>query len=151
MQLTIGKKLGGGFAAIILLMVVSSALAYFQVESLDNRITDLVEGDFPTVRAVDEMLNGLNGTLAALRGFLVLGQDPKHAQFFKEERAGSWQDVDRSMLRITEAYANTSDSEDRNDDSVVQSNLEALRKAQAAVPRSMLIRDALHKMSRFND
>lgn len=133
MKLTIGKKLGLGFTAVILLMAVSSAVAYIRISDVNRRAMDLVDDDFPTVRALDSILNGLNGSLAGLRGFLILGNDTEYAEFFKSERRLSWQDIDTGMQRVTEAFEDSADPADRKDFDIVRSNLEPLRQAQKRV------------------
>lgn len=136
MKLTIGKKLALGFSAVILLMVISSAITYYRVTDLNDRVTTLVDDDFPTVRAVDQMLNGLNGTLAALRGYLILGSDSDQSAYLKAERQSSWDSIDSAMQQVTETYDNTSDPEDQKSFDIVQENLESFRTAQNAVETS---------------
>lgn len=136
MKLTIGKKLALGFAAVILLMVISSAIAYYRITTLSDQVTTLVDNEFQTVRAVDEMLNGLNGTLAALRGYMLLGDDPGQAKFFQDERASSWNDIDTAMKRVRDAYEKTTDDGDRQNFRIVSDNLEPLREAQGKVEKA---------------
>jgi len=133
MKLTIGQRLALGFAAVILLMAISLAVAYFSITTLDSRVTKLVNDDFQTVRAVSDMQNGLNGTLAALRGFLLLGDDAKHSELFKNERLSSWKEIDKAKERLEDAYKDTSDKVDRENFGIVKSNLESLRTTQQNV------------------
>jgi methyl-accepting chemotaxis protein len=97
MVLTIGKQLGLAFGAVILLMAVSASVAYLKVSEMDRTVATVVDESFPTVRACDEMLHGLVSSVAALRSYMILGDDPKQAEFFKSERQDAWKGIDDAM------------------------------------------------------
>ncbi len=97
-RLTIGKKLGFGFFAVLALMVMSSAIVLVSVGKMDRAIR--------TVASCDQMLNGLNHAMAALRGNIILGDDAKQAEFFKGERLAAWDNIEAGMSGILADAAN---------------------------------------------
>ena len=167
MVLTIGKQLGLAFGAVILLMAVSAAMAYFKVSEMERRVAAVVDESFFIVRVGDEMLYGLVSSASALRGYMVLGDDPEQAEVFKTERQVAWQDIDGAMAELKTFYAGAAAPESRRDFQVVQNNLEPLRSAQQRVedfahtedslranqllatevmPLGVLVRDALERL-----
>jgi methyl-accepting chemotaxis protein len=102
LRLTIGKKLGFSFGVILALMVGSAAVTYrasLKVRHMQDRVIDL---RVPTVRAGDELLNGLNHSLAALRGYIILGDDPAKGAFFKKDRQTAWDGIDHALGQMQE-------------------------------------------------
>gem|GEM_PF-1333227 len=82
---TIGKKIGLGFISIGFILAVSISLTIFQLNKtiiITDRINQLRK---PTANASLEMLNGINQSLAALRGWMILGKDR-----FLIERQETW-------------------------------------------------------------
>ncbi len=97
MKLTMAKKLGVGFGAIIFMMIASTLIGQIKVNELNviqQRVTDL---RFPTMMAGRDMINGINHSLAALRGFMILGNDSRKASIFKADRAKAWQEIDDAL------------------------------------------------------
>src|SRR5437660_762245 len=90
MQLTIGKKLALGFSAVLLLMTVNSIITYYSIANMNRSVSGVVDEAFPTVSACNQMLNGLNYSVAALRGYMILGNDPKKGETFKNNRKEAW-------------------------------------------------------------
>jgi len=94
-DLSIGKKLISGFSLVSLLVVLLAVLTYKEVHkvgSLDAMVIDLRA---PTVLASTELENGLNYSLAALRGWMILDKDK-----FKRERAEAWHTIDESFAKM---------------------------------------------------
>ena len=109
MKLTIGKKLTLGFGAIIFLMVISSITSYWKltdIRQVENRMVDL---RYPSVMIGQELLNGINHSLAGLRGYMLLGSDPKKADFFKGDRIEAWQGIDAALAKYEQFSANWTD------------------------------------------
>ena len=68
------------FGVIVVLTGTSSWITYQKVilmEETQNREIDL---HVPTAQAGDRMLNGIDQSLAALRGFMILGDNPQKAE-----------------------------------------------------------------------
>lgn len=95
---TLGRKITLGFAIIILLLIGIVGGTFFEVSRLadtNNRVVDL---RIPTVQASMTMLNGINQSLAGLRGYMLLGKDN-----FKVERQEAWsQSLHPPFAQMTE-------------------------------------------------
>ena len=91
-------KLGGGFGlvgAILALSVIATLYQVNRVATITNRTLDLRT---PTAFASLQMMNGLNHSLAALRGWIILGKDE-----FKQERSQAWnQEITPALNRLTD-------------------------------------------------
>lgn len=133
MRWTIGTKLGLGFAAVILLMLICAVVVYSALARLNTGIDRLTNNAVPMVRACDELLNGMNHSVAALRGLIILGDDPKQAMFFKDERQRAWKSIDSSMTKLLQLAVDSSLPENLRNLTPVQTNLDGLRKAQQDV------------------
>ncbi len=101
----VGAKIGMGYAMVGLVLVGAVATTIWQVQrttAVTNRVMDLRA---PTAQASLGMLNGMNHSLAALRGWIILGKDK-----FKEERAKAWSDeIEPSMADMKQFAANWTD------------------------------------------
>lgn len=53
-----------------------------------------------TVNAEKEVKNGINQSLAALRGYMILGNDPQKAQQMKEQRQQAWLSIDKALNQL---------------------------------------------------
>ena len=102
---TISKKLAGGFGLVGLIIIVIVALVYAglqETKKLSTRISDLRA---PTAQASMKVLNGINYSLAGLRGWMLLGNEK-----FKQDRADGWSDwIDAGygeMLDLSKSWTN---------------------------------------------
>jgi methyl-accepting chemotaxis protein len=133
LHMTIGRKLGFGFGAVLLLMVGSAVIVHRSVARMNTSVDTVVDRSFPTVSASHRMLSGLNHSVAALRGYIILGDDPKQGEKFKHERSLAWKNMDDTVSELARFYANTSDNEDRQRFKTIQDSIEELRAAQQIV------------------
>jgi len=101
-NLKIAQKLGFGFTLMgifMLAMLFVSLNKSEEVAGITNKVNNL---RVPTARASLEMLNGINHSLAALRGWMILEKDK-----FKNERAKAWsQEIEPSLAAMTQFSKN---------------------------------------------
>ena len=82
---TIGQKIGIGFTIIVSILALSIGLTILQFNKIEN-VTDRINNlRKPTSTASLKMLVGINKSLAALRGWMILGKDS-----FVKERKEAW-------------------------------------------------------------
>ena len=97
-KLKLGTKIGSGYALAVVMLAAAIVITVLQVNAiggLTNRIASL---RVPTAQASLTMLNGMNHSLAALRGWMLLGNDK-----FKTERKFAWEkEIDSSLAALTE-------------------------------------------------
>ncbi len=91
-------KIVTGYVLITLVLVVAVGTTLVQVartSAITNRIVDL---RVPTAQSSLEILNGINHSLAALRGWIILGKDK-----FRQERQIAWsQEIEISLANMNE-------------------------------------------------
>jgi methyl-accepting chemotaxis protein len=81
MALTVGKKIGMGFAAVLVLAVVLAGLGTWQMLSVQSNLGDLVETHIPLTDVVNEI--DMLGTEQHLQAnMLVLHMEDEHAEEF---------------------------------------------------------------------
>ncbi|MCP5070153.1 MAG: methyl-accepting chemotaxis protein [bacterium] len=128
-QMPLGMKIGLGFAITTVLLAATVLLTIVQVgqmKTVTNRIGDVRA---PTVQASLMLLNGMNHSLAALRGWIILGKDG-----FKTERAASWnEEIEPSVASLNQISAGWNDSESAERLRVVQSNLADFKRYQLEI------------------
>jgi PAS domain S-box-containing protein len=79
------KKIGAGFFLMVILLMLITGITYWQVSQvhkINERIRTLRT---PTVQSSLMMLNVINHSLAALRGWIIVGETR-----FKQERNKAW-------------------------------------------------------------
>ncbi len=84
-NLRVGMKIGLGFALVTLVLMGVVLITIQHVKSMENLSKRLVHLRTPTAHASLMMLNGINHSLASLRGWVILGENK-----FKEEREQAW-------------------------------------------------------------
>lgn len=98
MKVSLKIGLGFAFVTLILMGVVLTTIQHVKkVEELSKRLVHLRT---PTAHSSLMMLNGINHSLAALRGWIILGDDK-----FKVERAQAWDDQIQPSLDTMESLS----------------------------------------------
>ncbi len=112
-------------------MVLASAvsLTIWQVgktSAITDRVLDLRT---PTAEASLTMLNGINHSLAALRGWMLLGKDK-----FKQERAKAWsEDIEPSLAKMKNFSRNWTNPENIQRLKVIETNLSLFKGYQEEI------------------
>jgi len=133
MKLTVKNKLLLGFGAVILLMIgisINTFSSLSKVGSVENRLLEL---RFPTVLAGAQLENGINLSLAGLRGYMILGDDPKKAAAMNKVRIAGWKEIDSAMDKMREfskAWTNPKNIDKLNE---MAAYIEEFRQAQEEV------------------
>ncbi len=97
MALTIGKKLGFSFGIILLLMTISAVITYSLIIDNERIQSKVVNLRMKTVLLGKDVINGVNQSLAGLRGYIILGNDPKKAQAMQEVRKSAWKAIESAI------------------------------------------------------
>jgi len=97
MNFTLGKKLGLSFGIILLLMTISAMATYSLIlenEAIQSRVVNL---RMKTVLLGKDVVNGINQSLAGLRGYMILGSDTKKAQVMQSTRQKAWNSIELAI------------------------------------------------------
>jgi methyl-accepting chemotaxis protein len=128
-KLKIGTKIAVGYGIITLILAISVMITVFQVKNnnkLTNRIIDLRA---PTAQSSLSMLNGVNHSLAALRGWIILGKDK-----FKEERTIAWsKEIDPALKALEKFSLNWTNPENLQRLKTIKKNLKSFKKYQQEI------------------
>jgi len=100
-NLPIGRKLAVGFGAVLLIMVVLVTYLTVELKNEDVMIKRIVELRMPTNVAGLGLVNGVNHSLAALRGYMILNKDS-----MKQARQKAWKNIDSNLDIMTEMSKN---------------------------------------------
>jgi len=73
MMWTINKKLLGGFAAVLLLLIISICISFIQITSLSDSYTDLVEDKAMKAVEIKDLQVAVKQEIIAMRGYLLSG------------------------------------------------------------------------------
>ncbi|MDV6030915.1 MAG: methyl-accepting chemotaxis protein [Phycisphaera sp. RhM] len=133
MKLSIAKKLGIGFGAVIILMIASAAIAYYNLGIVARSIASVTDEAVPATRSCDRLASAVHESLAALRGYLILGDDPQDAQIYKSQRKAAWQKIDLQLLQLTDFVHQWNDQQASECLSAVEKMLREFRDAQQRV------------------
>ncbi|MEW6764167.1 MAG: methyl-accepting chemotaxis protein [Pseudomonadota bacterium] len=94
-RLSVGRKIGLGYALVVLLLVLVSTLTWINLGGLTQRIEMVTGEQQPRVLAAKELLIGLNESVNALNFFLI-GREPEQRQAF----AGSMRTVEERLAAL---------------------------------------------------
>ena len=100
-NLKIAHKLYGGFALVVLLLVVAIGAALWQVSTIKEGTDRIVNLRTPTAQASQRMENGINASLAALRGWMLVDNTA-----FKTRRAHAWRAIAETRTTMDELSKN---------------------------------------------
>jgi len=99
-DMTIGKKVGFGFGFMTLILMGVVLLTIQKVRTMETITKRVVELRTPTAHASLMMLNGINHSLASLRGWIILGE-----QKFQTERSIAWEEQINPSLNLLHGLA----------------------------------------------
>ncbi|MDH5528210.1 MAG: methyl-accepting chemotaxis protein [Nitrospirota bacterium] len=94
-DMKIGRKIGFGFGMVALILAVTVIAATVRIQSTQDITDRVINLRQPTVLTSTRLLNGINESLAGLRGYMLLHNDK-----FKNDRADGWKKIDASMREL---------------------------------------------------
>lgn len=119
-------KISLGFGIITLILVGSVLTAIWQTKQTNSIFSDFADIRTPTAQTSLMMLNGVNHSLAALRGWVLLGNER-----FKDERKDAWEkEINQSfeeLITLSLNWKNVKNSEKLN---IIDNNLANYKKIQ---------------------
>ena len=128
-DMSIGKKVGIGFGAITLILMGVVLLTIQQIKTMEVITKRVVDLRTPTAHASLMMLNGINHSLASLRGWIILG-DPK----FQTERALAWaEQINPSLKQMHQLAPDWTDPENKVRLKTIEQDINDFHKAQQKI------------------
>ncbi len=128
-DMSIGKKVGLGFGVTTLILMGVVLLTIQQVKSMEIITKRVVDLRTPTAHASLMMLNGINHSLASLRGWVLLG-DPK----FQTERALAWaEQINPSLKQMHQLAPHWTDPENKARLKIIEKDIVTFNKVQQKI------------------
>ena len=128
-DMMIGKKIGLGYGVITFILMGVVLVTIQQVKTMETITKRVVELRTPTAHTSLMMLNGINHSLASLRGWIILG-DPK----FQTERALAWaEQIDPSLKQMHELASDCTDQENKTRLKAIEKEIDALKMSQQKI------------------
>jgi methyl-accepting chemotaxis protein len=130
MKLTVGKKLGLAFGAILLLTLVSALLSQFKADAILRTEEDAMKMRVPTVKAAWELQRDLNQTQNKGRQEILTGNDAARRGAAKNLFDGAWNVANKDADALSELAPRWPIAENRNRLDQIKEQLPKLRQAQ---------------------
>ena len=93
--LTVRNRLIAGFAAMGLVLAAAIGATFWEVSHISEESDRIVNLRVPTATASARMVNNINASLAALRGWMLTGNES-----FKDDRTAIWKDIDQTAADL---------------------------------------------------
>lgn len=123
------KKVGLGFALLTLVLVAAVALTIWQVARTQATTHQLVNQSAPMADAALRLINGLNNSIAQLRGWIMLGDEVS-----KSERAEAWSDwIEPSQANLKKLIEQSGNESQRAQIKLVEQKLAEVKKYQQEI------------------
>ncbi len=143
-RLKITHRLYGGFALLVLLLVAAVSITVWEVSIIGKDTTRIVNLRMPTAQASAKMVNNINASLAALRGYMLTGN-----KAFKTERAIVWADIAETQAKLGEFSKNWTNPDNIKklqvfkktlaEFKVAQENVEKIAKSKDEQPATVIL------------
>jgi methyl-accepting chemotaxis protein len=124
-QLNIRGRLILGFSVLCVLLSGAVGITITKVGSITEATSRNVNLRMPTAMAVSDLVSGVYASLAALRGWLITGNE-----VFKAERAGLWKQIQSRGSEMDRLSSEWTNSQNKVDWKEAKPLLDELRKAQ---------------------
>ncbi|MGA7905966.1 MAG: methyl-accepting chemotaxis protein [Candidatus Sulfotelmatobacter sp.] len=130
MKLTLGKKLGLGFASILALMVLSAALTYMKASAIRETQERAMTVRVPTIKALTDLQRDLNQAQSKGRQIVLMGSDSARRDTEMGVFASNWDEIGKDIARLDELSPNWSLQANRDRLAETKRQLPLLRGAQ---------------------
>ncbi|MCS5708832.1 response regulator [Candidatus Berkiella cookevillensis] len=133
--LTLYAKIALSFSLLILILTLSIGLSLWQTYRTNEVINDIVNQRMPTVQASLELLNGINQSIASLRGWLIIPEES-----FKKTRLIAWDNKISVSAESLQKLTNISrDPKQIEMFQIVRENIAPLKRSQQEIEDYTLI------------
>ena len=109
MKLCIKKKLTLSFTLILIVIVFTAVFNLYSVAKVGHFQKEITEYQVKNVYSAKNIINGINSSLAALRGYMILGSDPEKAQLMRRNRKNAWVVIENDILFLKSHMSHFSD------------------------------------------
>jgi methyl-accepting chemotaxis protein len=97
MRLSIGKKLGGGFGLLVVLVVALAGVVFVQAKAVEEQTRQTFDRSVPAVEVGLTLQGEIHHALSMHRGYMILGLDA-----LAQERLDTWKTIDKAIEQMNE-------------------------------------------------
>ncbi|MGS2718249.1 HAMP domain-containing methyl-accepting chemotaxis protein [Eionea flava] len=133
MSLSLRQALLAGFGIVLTLFLATSIYVNYETRNIHSIEERLLDVRVPTVLTGEKLLDGIDLSLAGLRGYMILGGSPAGADKFKTERAAGWEKIDRMLVDYERLSTQWNNTEDQARLDEMKELIETFRQAQQEV------------------
>jgi methyl-accepting chemotaxis protein len=129
-KFTLGKKLGVGYGAILVLMVGSTFLSYLRVGDVERTQTELITNRVPTLDGIRQLQRDLFQTGSKCRQAILAGSQRTRREDGIRRFDGIWTQVEKDVATLTELSPKWSGQENRDRLAAISERIPQLRQIQ---------------------
>jgi methyl-accepting chemotaxis protein len=100
MKITLGKKLAAGFAVILVLMVISSALSYRKSLEIKEIQRYILSNRVPSVQLITQLKDDLDYSGGKARQTILAATDPARRQAGAAKFNVAWERIDKTTTKL---------------------------------------------------
>ncbi len=128
MKWTISNKLTVGFTSVIILLAVAIYTSYDGLRNTVQLVGLISQVHTPTMLASTQVREGVSESVAALRGWMLMGT-PDH----KNQRRDAWLKIDKAMNTLSQLSSSWTETEPKKLLEKIKSDIQTLRPLQDQV------------------
>lgn len=132
MTLSLKKKLTLSFSLIIAVILGTAIFNLYSIKQVNDARQRITDYRIETLNAEREIKNGINQSLAALRGYMILGSAPDKAKQMKDSRQNAWRNINNGISSLKRMKSHLSQS-DQQQLQALDKLLQAFHSAQRQV------------------
>ncbi len=118
-----------GFGVLAFVLISAVLTTIWQVGKTNEVTNTVIALRVPTAQASLSMLNGMNHSLAALRGWIILGKDK-----FKDERTMAWsEEIEPSLAKMKHFSHNWTNTKNIERLSIIEKKLKDFKNFQQEI------------------
>jgi methyl-accepting chemotaxis protein len=135
-KLTLGKKVGLGFSAVLALMVLTSLLTYLRAGSIKDTQEYATTMRMPVVKACAEMQRDLNQTQSKGRQVILAGNQADRREAAQKLFDTAWDSIAKDTAKLDELAPHFALQANRDRLAQIKDSLPALRQVQEAAMKN---------------
>ena len=130
MKLTLGRKLGLAFGAVLGLMVLNALLTYSKSQAVKSDEVLAMDVRFPSVEFATKLQRDLNQSQSKGRQVVLARTDPAKREAAEKSYVDRWSDITKDTLALTELSPQWTVPENRQRLAALKEQLVKLRAIQ---------------------
>ena len=132
MKLTLGRKLGAGFAAVLVLMSITAIFTYLKLSDIRQNVDRMTQLRMPSVVNAAALDNHISFSAARARQAILAGESAKRREAAQSDFDKLWTEIEKDTARFDELAPRWSLQENRDRWAAVKEQLTKIRLAQQA-------------------